>query len=240
MDKMRTGVVILARCKSERFPGKVLAPLGGRPILSWLIAKAWKVKPDVVVVATSTEPEDDATEALCHEEMVSCYRGPNLDVMARVRMAWETYGITHAVEFSGDCPFIDLAPAQRIHDAMLRNPEFDQYDCSFYPSGVLGIMCCGRRRSYWEKLAALTMEQPEAERALYLEWPWYFLPRGVSRFSSLPIQTADLYAPDKTPISLVVDYPLQLWFLDKLVRKLGGVPDTYDPVEKAFRNLAEL
>ncbi len=58
---MRVIAVIQARTGSTRLPGKVLAVIGDRPLIAWTVA-ALRAVPgiDVVVLATSDEPADDA------------------------------------------------------------------------------------------------------------------------------------------------------------------------------------
>ena len=52
---MKTVVVIPARIGSTRFPGKVLAKLGGKPIIQWVWERAARSKADSVLVATDDE-----------------------------------------------------------------------------------------------------------------------------------------------------------------------------------------
>lgn len=238
---MTTGVVILARMKSERFPGKVVAQLGGRPILAHLIDKARHVGPDKIVVATSTEPEDDAIVDLCDREGALCFRGPDRDILTRILGAWRHHGLTHAVEFSGDCPFIDIDSAMRVRDALVKHPDFDQYEPTCYPHGILGIMCAGRGRTYWEKLAEIVHRFPEEERGRYIESPWILGTMVVpSPFSVYAVDTGDLHDPRVTPINLCVDYPLQLAILNRIVGRMGFVPHSYKTMEKAFRTWRDL
>jgi spore coat polysaccharide biosynthesis protein SpsF len=84
-------VVVQARMNSSRLPGKILAPLVGRPILAHVVtrlraARAYfsnSVHRWQVLVATSTASADEATESLCRELGVACFRGPEDDVLAR-------------------------------------------------------------------------------------------------------------------------------------------------------------
>ena len=52
---MKSVVVIPARIGSTRFPGKVLAKLGGKPIIQWVWERAVRSKADSVLVATDDE-----------------------------------------------------------------------------------------------------------------------------------------------------------------------------------------
>jgi CTP:molybdopterin cytidylyltransferase MocA len=48
---------------SERLPGKILAPLGGRPLLAQLCSRIRPARVDEWWLATTSDPADDVTEA---------------------------------------------------------------------------------------------------------------------------------------------------------------------------------
>ena len=48
---MKTAVIIPARMGSMRFPGKVLADLGGKPVIQHVWENAMQSKADLVMVA---------------------------------------------------------------------------------------------------------------------------------------------------------------------------------------------
>ena len=62
---MKTVAIIQARMASTRLPGKVLADLGGKPVLAWVVRAARAaLGVDDVWVATSTAAADDAVASL--------------------------------------------------------------------------------------------------------------------------------------------------------------------------------
>ena len=78
-------VVVQARMSSARLPGKVLAPVAGRPLLGYLLQRlALARRPDSTIVATSDQPEDDAVAALALDSGVSVQRGSLTDVAGRI------------------------------------------------------------------------------------------------------------------------------------------------------------
>lgn len=82
-------IVIQARMGSHRRPGKILAPLGGVPMLEHVVRRMQAASgylpqlPFEYMVATTELAEDDATAALCESLDVPCLRGPVDDVLAR-------------------------------------------------------------------------------------------------------------------------------------------------------------
>ena len=105
---MSVVAIIQARMGSTRLPGKVLEPIAGRPIVMWTVA-ATRAIPGVdhVVVATTTEPRDDALVELMRREGVDVHRGPTQDVLTRVWEAAAPFGPDHVVRATADNPLMD-------------------------------------------------------------------------------------------------------------------------------------
>lgn len=101
-------VVVQARMGSTRLPGKVLRPLGGRPVLGWVVRAATAAGVGRVIVATSTAPADDAIAALGAELGIDVVRGPEDDVLARFLQALAGLADDEVVvRLTGDCPLLD-------------------------------------------------------------------------------------------------------------------------------------
>ena len=105
-----TGAIIQARMSSTRLPGKVLLPLAGKPVLFHDVERARNAKAlDVVIVATSTESEDDAIADFCAQYGYRCFRGSRDDVLARYAGAAAEAHLDTIVRITSDCPLIDPA-----------------------------------------------------------------------------------------------------------------------------------
>ncbi|TGN18251.1 cytidylyltransferase domain-containing protein [Leptospira idonii] len=99
---------IEARLASTRLPGKVLLPLGGVPVLQFLIERLKRSKLlNGIIIATSSNPENDAIETLAKEIGIPCFRGSEDDVLSRVIGAAESQGADTIVQLTGDCPLMD-------------------------------------------------------------------------------------------------------------------------------------
>jgi len=80
----RIVAIIQARMGSARLPGKVLMEVDGRTMLSYLVERVARAKNlDDVIVATSTNPENDAIQKECLKLGVGCFRGDEFDVLNR-------------------------------------------------------------------------------------------------------------------------------------------------------------
>jgi len=99
---------IQAGMMSTRLPGKVLMPLGGKPMLLFQIERLKQCRlMDEVMVATSTNPADDAIADLCIQNDIRCFRGSEDDVLGRVCQAVMSAAADIHVECFGDSPFVD-------------------------------------------------------------------------------------------------------------------------------------
>ena len=100
--------VIQTRRGSSRLPDKVFLPLAGRPLF---VRQAERVKAAVlcgrVVVATTTEVEDDLIEATCRQEGLEYYRGHADDLLDRHYQAARHYRADTVIKIPSDCPLID-------------------------------------------------------------------------------------------------------------------------------------
>ncbi|MEV4069490.1 cytidylyltransferase domain-containing protein [Nonomuraea fuscirosea] len=102
--------MVQARMGSTRLPGKVLRELEGRSVLGWVIRAAREAGAlDDLVVATTSEPGDDAVAAECGRLGVACHRGPVDDVLTRFVGALEGRRWDAVMRFTADCPMLDPA-----------------------------------------------------------------------------------------------------------------------------------
>ena len=78
--------VIQARMSSSRLPGKVLLPLGTKPVLGHVFDRLKKCRLlDDIILATSTDESDDVLERFCADYGVACFRGGLDDVLGALR-----------------------------------------------------------------------------------------------------------------------------------------------------------
>lgn len=121
-DAVTTRAVVQARTTSTRLPGKVLADVGGEPLLSLLLQRLARAAcVDEIVVATSCDASDDAIERLCREHGTRVHRGPLEDVLARYVGAIEGFNGT-VVRITADCPLIDPAIVDAVVQLLHEQP----------------------------------------------------------------------------------------------------------------------
>lgn len=95
---------------SERFPGKVLHPVKGKPMLQYLIDRLNTCKSlEEFIVATSDDSSDNPIETFCLEQRVRCVRGPKDNVAARFKLVLDQFPLDGFVRVNGDSPLLDGA-----------------------------------------------------------------------------------------------------------------------------------
>jgi spore coat polysaccharide biosynthesis protein SpsF len=113
---VRVIVVVQARTGSSRLPGKVMLPLGGRPLLRRMldrVAAAHLI--DEVVVATTRLEADEPIRDVARDAGVPCVSGDPLDLLDRHVEAARAARADVVVKIPSDCPLID----PRVIDAVV-------------------------------------------------------------------------------------------------------------------------
>ena len=104
------GVIIAARTDSHRLYGKVLLPLKGIPLITFLIRRIRKSEIITqIILATTTLPEDDELVNIALSERINVFRGEKNNVVKRFVDAAAAYNWDYVVRVTGDCPFVNGA-----------------------------------------------------------------------------------------------------------------------------------
>ena len=108
---MKTGVIIQARTGSTRFPDKVLKALpfnDNVTVLQQCIRRLrFSTHIDDIIVATTSEKDDDKIKKICDTENVKCFRGSTDNVLSRYYYAAEKNNLDLIIRITSDCPCID-------------------------------------------------------------------------------------------------------------------------------------
>lgn len=107
--------IVQARMGSTRLRGKALMDIAGRSMLARVIERtAAAPGVDKVLVATSTNPLDDAIAEFCKREGFACFRGDEVDVLDRFYRAAQSCSADAVVRVTADCPLLDPMVVARI------------------------------------------------------------------------------------------------------------------------------
>jgi spore coat polysaccharide biosynthesis protein SpsF len=129
----RVVVVVQARMTSTRLPGKILADVGGRPMLAVQLERLRAMRTaSEVVVATTRLSTDAPVAALCEQLGVRCVRGDEHDVLSRFVLAARETRADIVVRSTADCPLVDTEVADAVVRTLLQAPAAD-YASNVHP-----------------------------------------------------------------------------------------------------------
>jgi spore coat polysaccharide biosynthesis protein SpsF len=132
---MRFVVVVQARMRSSRLPGKVLERISGKPMLERMLDRiALAKEPDEVVVATTWDPADQPIIALCQRLGIACYEGHPTDCLDRHQQIAAQYRADAVVKIPSDCPLIDPRVIDRVLGVWRQQPTRYDYLSNLHPA----------------------------------------------------------------------------------------------------------
>jgi spore coat polysaccharide biosynthesis protein SpsF (cytidylyltransferase family) len=151
------------RLKSTRLPNKAVKEIFGIPAIERCLLNAKAIsKCDKIVLATSTNPEDDALEGCTLNGEVLLVRGSEEDVLSRFMPVIDKYEPEHIMRITGDCPLVSYELADLIIQSHIETGA----DASFTRSPVaLGVSCEIYKTSAIRKLKSLV---PVTDHSEYL------------------------------------------------------------------------
>jgi glutamate-1-semialdehyde 2,1-aminomutase len=105
---VKTVAIVQARMGSIRFPGKVMQPVAGMPMIEVLLSRLARSKQiDCIVLATSDDPRNQPLASHVEKLGFEVYRGSESDVLDRYYQAARQSQADVVVRITGDCPLID-------------------------------------------------------------------------------------------------------------------------------------
>lgn len=215
---MKIVAVIAARMTSTRFPGKVLAQLGSRTVLDWVIGRVRQAKRlDEIIVATTRSASDDHVIEACRKLNLRSFRGSEMDVLGRFVEAAEYTNADWVFRINADNPFIDPTYLDRL----VIEVEKELYDYVSYALGngkptilsSLGFFAETVSRSCLIRAEELITDPFEREHVTF----------GIyQRPDSFRIKFLDL-PPffDNPNLRFTLDTPNDLQLLDQIVRSIN-------------------
>lgn len=224
MSAPRVVAVIQARMGSTRLPGKVLRPLGGRPVLEWVIRAARAAdRIDEVIVATSTAASDDVLAEWAGRLPCAVVRGSEDDVLARFVLAAAASDADAVVRLTADCPLLDPALIDQVAGAWRRDPALGYVSTTLVrtlPRG-LDVELLSRAALHRADAAA------EAHHRVHVS-SWLYRDESVEPRAGL------VFAPARPDLRVTLDTPEDAALLDALVRALPDRPPSWREVVAAL------
>ena len=214
-DNPKICATIEARMSSSRLPGKVMMKHEGVPLVKIMVDRIRKSKfIDSVIVATTTNTNDDSLCEYLKSEEIDFYRGSEENVLQRVLDSADSHDCDIIVELTGDCPLIDHAVIDEAIEAFLSNPEVDYVAnttiTNSYPRGSdVQVFTT-------ETLRQVSKETNDLDD---LENVSYYIYRTEGRFNLLPMNAPSFDIHPDTRLTL--DYPQDLDLICSVLTELG-------------------
>ena len=122
---MKTDIIIQARIGSTRLPWKVMLSLAWKPALWHDIERCKKCENvEDIIIATTTNSEDNIIERLCIKNNVKYYRWSSNNVLKRYYETAKKYKSDNIVRVTSDCPLIE----PEIIDELIKNFDYKNFD----------------------------------------------------------------------------------------------------------------
>lgn len=120
---MKLVTVVQARRGSTRLPDKVMMPILGRTVLERQLERMRAARQiGTLVVATTTDEQDDVIPEICATAGVACFRGHPTDLLDRHYQAALQFGAEAVVKIPSDCPLIDPTIIDRVIERFRAGP----------------------------------------------------------------------------------------------------------------------
>jgi 3-deoxy-manno-octulosonate cytidylyltransferase (CMP-KDO synthetase) len=197
----RVAAVIPARWGSQRFPGKVLAPICGKPMVQWVHERARSARRvDEVLVATDDERVADCVRGFGGRVVLTSSEHPTgTDRIAEaLRSTDGGSDATLVLNVQADEPLVPPAVLDRLVDVMRAHPDcematvgvpMDPADPDFADPDVVKAVVSDAGRALYFSRAPVPFARggwPAGQRP-YRHWGIYAFRRDyLERFVSLP------------------------------------------------------
>lgn len=191
---MKTAAIIPARMGSTRFPGKVLANLGGKPIVQWVWERTKASKADEVIVASDSEEVIRAVQAFGgNAQMTSPNHPSGSDRIWEVASKLDCDII---INVQGDEPFMEPSVIDRLIDVMQESPAPDmatvvvpstREQIANNPNSPKVVVAADNTALYFSRSPIPFLREGGTDMPLYKHWGIYAYSRAaLSKFVSLP------------------------------------------------------
>lgn len=119
---MNVVAIVQARCGSSRFPNKIFASLGGKPLI-WHVINRLKFSNKVndILLATTINPIDDKLEKWAEDNDVKIFRGSENDVLNRFYEGAKMTNADIVVRITADDPFKEPILIDRAIEKLIEN-----------------------------------------------------------------------------------------------------------------------
>jgi spore coat polysaccharide biosynthesis protein SpsF len=205
----KTSIFIPVRLGSSRLPKKPLIEVKGKTLIEHLIDRAKAAKlPNMIVLCTTTKPEDKIFQKIATKNGVGCFRGNEHDILKRFFDAAIKFKVDFIVNVDGDDVFCDPELMDKTVQSYLETgASFIKWN-----NLPLGATPIGLKVEALKKVC-------EIKDTLNTETGWgaYFTDTGLFKVKYLEPEDEKLKKPE---IRITLDYPEDLELVKKVYDRL--------------------
>lgn len=212
----RTILVTQARSGSTRLPGKVLKEVGGKSLLEIHLERLNKcTQLSEIVVATTTQTEDEIIYNKALSMGFDSYRGSEFDVLDRFYQAVKSKNAYWIVRVTSDCPLIDPDLVDQVIAFVREN------DADYGSNGLVERFPDGQDVEVF-KFSALQKSWKNAQLQSEREHVTPYIRNNAENKGDRLFKIIN-YPCDKdfSKIRMTVDEPKDLALIERLINELG-------------------
>jgi spore coat polysaccharide biosynthesis protein SpsF len=207
-------------------------PLGsksGGTILGSVLNRLEKAKYlDEVIIATTTNDEDDPIVAFANNKSVKVFRGSENDVLSRYYLAAIEHKLDKVVRITSDCPFIDPEVVDLLVESFDGEKEYDYMSNTLdrtYPRGLdCEIMTLNALKRAYEKAS----DVPSREHVTY----YIYNPPEDFKVGGIMLPTGTNHSDVRITVDTKQDYALACVLQDLLPENSTSFWDIIDILSK--------
>lgn len=204
--------IIQARMGSTRLPGKVMKEIGGKPILGIIVSRLKNSKHlDEIVIATSTNPDDNIIEVFAKQMGLKYYRGSEENVLKRYIEAAELFKADLIVRVTADNPLTDPKLVDELIKIHIKNGSNYTF-CDNVPVGVSAEIV---------DMSSLKIANANSKLTSEKEHVTTYIKSNPELFK---IQNAN-YRLNNKNFRLTVDTEIDLELIRRIYAELGPIED---------------
>ena len=207
--------IIQARMNSKRLPGKVLKPICGKPLLLYIVETLrLSAVIDNIVIATSSNKENDEIERFAKDNNIECFRGSEDNVLERFYEVSLKYPDKYYFRATGDNPILDIKNSEKTLNYLIKN-DLDFAMVKKMPIGSI-VECFTKEALEKTYLNAISGEDKEHVTLF------------IKKSNKFKIGFLEALKKFNFPeMRLTVDFPEDFKFAEKIITSLyeKGIPD---------------
>lgn len=215
-ELIKVGIFITARLKSTRLKEKVIKPISGKPMVTWMIERLKHSNIRPIVLMTSTNLQDDPLIETAKENDIPFFRGSEDDVLDRIKCCAKEFDIDLIISVTADDPLKEISLMDNVVDMYL-DEKFDYIEIEGLPNGCEFY---GISRDAVEKVCELKADEDTEI------WGPYFLGKPeLFKSKTLKIEDPQIIRPH---YRVTVDTPEDFKLVTKIFEQLLKEKDFFD------------